>query len=243
MQDPEDKENYEVYAEFFENEPQTVLKPRFNFWVSAKRAFTRAGKMQKKFTRLAQETVENVREKAYIRTGGDSHLNAIEFDRLKQLTLLQTFDVYPTELENVSEYEHFNDCLDTFPLYKGKGSSRSDEIGDEKRVFVKFKGKLRIREVPAQDGRTRSTSAGPPRNLVIPEAQPSHIGNSIRSLDFNKNPIIMKCRLYLIKAVLFRAWDASGRADPYLKIFLNNQIIIDDQQNKLHNTLEPIFGR
>ncbi|CAF4535152.1 unnamed protein product, partial [Rotaria magnacalcarata] len=46
--------------------------------------------------------------------------------------------------------------------------------------------------------------------------------------DFNQNPITLKCRLYIIKAFLFRAWDASGKADPYIKILLNSDIIIDD---------------
>ncbi|CAF4393290.1 unnamed protein product, partial [Rotaria sordida] len=30
-------------------------------------------------------------------------------------------------------------------------------------------------------------------------------------LDFNKNPITLKCRLYIIKALLYRSWDPSGK--------------------------------
>lgn len=61
--------------------------------------------------------------------------------------------------------------------------------------------------------------------------------------DFNRNPITLKCRLYIIKALLFRAWDQSGKADPYIKIFLNNEMITDDVTQRLYNTLEPIFGK
>ena len=61
--------------------------------------------------------------------------------------------------------------------------------------------------------------------------------------DFNRNPITLKCRLYIIKALLFRAWDQSGKADPYIKIFLNNELITDDVTQRLYNTLEPIFGK
>ena len=66
-----------------------------------------------------------------VKSAVDASLEFIENDRLKELTLLQTFDVrqlnenvkdlfllqiVETELENVHDYEHFNDCLDTFPL-------------------------------------------------------------------------------------------------------------------------------
>ncbi|CAF5216134.1 unnamed protein product, partial [Rotaria magnacalcarata] len=61
--------------------------------------------------------------------------------------------------------------------------------------------------------------------------------------DYNKNPITLKCRLYIIKAVLYRGWDQSGKADPFIKIALNNTTIIDDTEGKLRNTLEPVFGK
>jgi hypothetical protein len=61
--------------------------------------------------------------------------------------------------------------------------------------------------------------------------------------DFNRNPVTLKCRLYIIKALLFRSKDQSGKADPFIKIVLNNDVIIDDVNSKIHNTLEPIFGK
>ena len=61
--------------------------------------------------------------------------------------------------------------------------------------------------------------------------------------NLNENRITLKCRLYLIKAILYRGWDASGKADPFIKIALNDITIIDDSKGKLHNTLEPVFGK
>ena len=65
----------------------------------------------------------------------------------------------------------------------------------------------------------------------------------ILDLDFNRNPITFKCRLYIIKALLFRSKDQSGKADPFIKLVLNNDTIIDDANGRIHNTLEPVFGK
>lgn len=65
----------------------------------------------------------------------------------------------------------------------------------------------------------------------------------ILDLDFNRNPITFKCRLYIIKALLFRSKDQSGKADPFIKLALNNDTIIDDVNGRIHNTLEPVFGK
>jgi hypothetical protein len=50
--------------------------------------------------------------------------------------------------------------------------------------------------------------------------------------------VTIKSRLYIIKALLFRSKDQSSKADPFIKILLNNDI-----NSKIHNTLEPIFGK
>ena len=61
--------------------------------------------------------------------------------------------------------------------------------------------------------------------------------------DLNKHPITLKCRLYIIKAILYRSWDPLGKADPFLKVFLNDESIINDIEGKVLNTLEPVFGK
>jgi hypothetical protein len=61
--------------------------------------------------------------------------------------------------------------------------------------------------------------------------------------DMNKHAITLKCRLYVIKALLYRGSDRSGKADPFIKILVNNETIIDDVKCKIQNTLEPVFGK
>jgi hypothetical protein len=46
----------------------------------------------------------------------------------------------------------------------------------------------------------------------------------------------------MIKALFFPHWDRVGKDHPDLKIFLNNDLIIDNIKSRLSNTLEPIFG-
>ena len=70
-----------------------------------------------------------------------------------------------------------------------------------------------------------------------------NLNRKIVEFDLNRNPITFKCRLYIIKALLFRSKDQSGKADPFVKIVLNNDVIIDDSKSRIHNTLEPVFGK
>lgn len=91
-----------------------------------------------------------------------------------------------------------------------------------------MQGKLRIREI-------NNLSSMDPRVTSTPQ--------QMLQFDLNKNPITLKCRLYVIKALIYRGWDRSGKADPFIRVTLNNEIIIDDVKGKLQNTLEPIFGR
>jgi len=76
-----------------------------------------------------------------------------------------------------------------------------------------------------------------------PTAPNTRINEQLLNFNFNQNRITLKCRLYIVKALLFRAWDSNGKADPYIKICLNNDVIIDDVKSRMHNTLEPIFGK
>ncbi|CAF3792253.1 unnamed protein product, partial [Rotaria sp. Silwood1] len=245
------KDSYDAYAERFEDESTLVSRKCLNLWNRAKEKVLRVGKAQKILRNVAAERMERLADSEKSKSAVDESLDLIETDRLKELTLLQTFDIIETELENVYDYEGFNDCLDTFPLYKGKGSSRSDEVGDEKRIYAKFKGKFRIQEIP-KNGTDCMSPMSINRALSNPQMQAllrSKSGSNMPTnqlmlqLDFNKNPITLKCRLYIIKALLYRAWDQSGKADPFIKIALNNDTIIDDVDGKLLNTLEPVFGK
>ncbi|CAF3351971.1 unnamed protein product [Rotaria sp. Silwood1] len=247
--------SYNVYADFFEDESKALAKQRWAFLSKAKKAFMRLGKFRKEFERFAVHELGYLGDHSKFKSVIDESLDIIETDRLKELTLLQTFDIIENELENIQNYEGFNDCLDKFPLYKGKGTNRSDEKGDENRVYTKFKGKLRIREIPSSErSRTSESISRMSINPVLLNSQtvsetkqkldPTiHLNQEMLQFDLNQHPITLKCRLYIIKALLFRAWDASGKADPYIKILLNRDIIIDDVKERLYNTLEPVFGK
>ena len=78
------------------------------------------------------------------------------------------------------------------------------------------------------------------KNESIPGIPANH---HMLEFDFNNNPLILKCRLYVVKALIYRGWDHLGKADPFIKIALNGEVIIDDVQGKIQNTLEPVFGR
>ncbi|CAF3968536.1 unnamed protein product, partial [Rotaria sordida] len=132
-------DSYDAYAEFFEDEAAFVSRKRWNLWNRAKKIFLHVGKAQKTLRTLAAERMARLENSEKSKSAFDENLDFIETERLKELTLLQTFDIIETELENVHDYEGFNDCLDSFPIYKGKGSSRSDEVTDEKRIYTKFK--------------------------------------------------------------------------------------------------------
>lgn len=81
-------------------------------------------------------------------------------------------------------------------------------------------------------------------NSSIPAAIPTNrLNDQLFKLDFNRIHVTLKCRLYVIKALLFRAWDSSGKADPYIKILLNDTVIVDDVNARIYNTLEPVFGK
>lgn len=124
-------------------------------------------------------------------------------------------------------------------------------------MFVQ--GKLRIREIISNEStyRTLSNIHRASQICINPMLLNPQLGSDknkkidsdIRTnqpmlqFDFNQNPITLKCRLYIIKALLFRAWDSSGKTDPYIKILLNREVIIDDVNSRLYNTLEPIFGK
>ncbi|UJR23948.1 hypothetical protein I4U23_026916 [Adineta vaga] len=249
-----------AYADFYDGRKKRSNKRTVDLWNTIKKVFSQAGKAQKTFQRLKNSQHDHSEEDKK-KSAFDESLDNIEIDRLKELTLLQTFDIVETDLENVYDYEGFNDCLETFALYKGKGSNRSDETGDDKRIYAKFKGKLRIRELGFNEFDLRSSGSlstdHNPRLSFHPSAFRPDLNNLLASkevvftqtnqqmsqFNLNEHRITLKCRLYVIKATLYRGWDASGKADPFIKIALNDTTIIDDTKGKLHNTLEPVFGK
>ncbi|CAF1400273.1 unnamed protein product [Rotaria magnacalcarata] len=253
-------DSFDAYADLFEAQSTTVAKNRSNLWSKFKNLLRSPVKAHKLLQELAIQEIDKFGDPNKSSSAVDESLDAIETDRLKELALFQTFDIVETELENVYDYEGFTDCIESFPLYKGKGSSRSDEVGDENRIYTKFKGKFCIKQIQGQTS-VRELSTDQIKNIPRMSVSPSILNPQLSTrrqsgmdaivktkhqmlqFDYNKNPITLKCRLYIIKAVLYRGWDQSGKADPFIKIALNNTTIIDDTEGKLRNTLEPVFGK
>ncbi|XP_014116621.1 PREDICTED: dysferlin isoform X12 [Pseudopodoces humilis] len=129
-----------------------------------------------------------------------------------------TLKVYETELENVEEFEHLSDFCHTFKLFRG----RSQDSNDDPSVVGEFKGSFRIYPLPDD-----------PRVPVPPR-------------QFQQLPArgLQEClvRVYVIRAFGLQPKDSNGKCDPYVKISVGKKSI-NDQENYLPCTLEPVFGK
>ncbi|XP_058280307.1 dysferlin-like [Hirundo rustica] len=129
-----------------------------------------------------------------------------------------TLKVYETELENVEEFEHLSDFCHTFKLFRG----RSQDSSDDPSVVGEFKGSFRIYPLP-DDPRVPA----PPRQFQQLPARG-----------------LQEClvRVYVIRAFDLQPKDSNGKCDPYVKISVGKKSI-NDQENYLPCTLEPVFGK
>ncbi|XP_058659075.1 dysferlin [Ammospiza caudacuta] len=129
-----------------------------------------------------------------------------------------TLKVYEMELENVEEFEHLSDFCHTFKLFRG----RSQDSSDDPSVVGEFKGSFRIYPLP-DDPRVPM----PPRQFQQLPARG-----------------LQEClvRVYIIRAFDLQPKDSNGKCDPYVKISVGKKSI-NDQENYLPCTLEPVFGK
>uniref|UniRef100_A0A8C5X180 Dysferlin n=1 Tax=Malurus cyaneus samueli TaxID=2593467 RepID=A0A8C5X180_9PASS len=129
-----------------------------------------------------------------------------------------TLKVYETELENLEEFEHLSDFCHTFKLFRG----RSQDSSDDPSVVGEFKGSFKIYPLP-DDPRLPA----PPRQF--------------RQLPASG---LQEClvRVYIIRAFGLQPKDSNGKCDPYVKISVGKKSI-NDQENYLPCTLEPVFGK
>ncbi|XP_064275237.1 dysferlin isoform X5 [Passer domesticus] len=129
-----------------------------------------------------------------------------------------TLKVYETELENVEEFEHLSDFCHTFKLFRG----RSQDSSDDPSVVGEFKGSFRIYPLPDDP------------HVPVPPRQ------------FQQLPArgLQEClvRVYIIRAFDLQPKDSNGKCDPYVKISVGKKSI-NDQENYLPCTLEPVFGK
>ncbi|CAB4005702.1 otoferlin-like isoform X4 [Paramuricea clavata] len=140
-------------------------------------------------------------------------------ERKKNIPLIQ---IYRTELENVEDFNNFNDWLHSFSLYRGKKTSEEDD--DEHRVVGKFKGSLKVWQCPL------------PENI---ETDP--VIGTFRKLPSNE-PVNVLVRVYVVKAYNLHPADPLGKADPYPVVTLGKQKV-KDRDNYISKQLNPIFGR
>ncbi|NWR55970.1 DYSF protein, partial [Bucorvus abyssinicus] len=129
-----------------------------------------------------------------------------------------TLKVYETELENVEDFECLSDFCHTFKLYRG----RSHDSNDDPSVVGEFKGSFKIYPLP-DDPRVPV----PPRQFHQLPA---------------RGPQECLIRVYIIRAFDLQPKDSNGKCDPYVKISVGKKSI-NDQENYLPCTLEPVFGK
>ncbi|KAJ8026374.1 Dysferlin [Holothuria leucospilota] len=123
--------------------------------------------------------------------------------------------IYRTELEEVQEFNEFQDFCETFMLSRGKKKDvgASNNVGE-------FKGLFKIYPLPS----------GAP----TPARQFHHLPSS--------ETIECLIRVYVIRALDLAPKDKNGLSDPYLKVSLGSTLL-NDSDNYKPNTLNPFFGR
>ncbi|XP_064007293.1 dysferlin isoform X1 [Pogoniulus pusillus] len=129
-----------------------------------------------------------------------------------------TLKVYETELEKVEDFECLSDFCHTFRLYRGRAQDSSDDPS----VVGEFKGSFKIYPLP-DDPRVPL----PPRQFHQLPA---------------RGPQECLVRVYIIRAFDLQPKDTNGKCDPYVKISVGKKSI-NDQENYLPCTLEPVFGK
>ncbi|XP_065062327.1 otoferlin-like isoform X2 [Rhopilema esculentum] len=130
--------------------------------------------------------------------------------------------IYNNALENMAEFNGFNDWLFSFPLFRGKKTSEDED--DDHRIVGKFKGALKVWKFPL------------PKMF---ENEPPN--GSFTKLPSNE-PVNVLVRCYVIRASELHPTDVNGKADPYLVVTCGKQKN-KDRENYIPKQLNPIFGR
>ncbi|CAF5059702.1 unnamed protein product, partial [Rotaria magnacalcarata] len=85
-----------VYASDFDDHTEFVAKKRLNLWDKAKKLLLNAGKTQGTLRHMATQQMDRLKSSQKPISDFENSFEHIENDRLKELTLLQTFDVRKT---------------------------------------------------------------------------------------------------------------------------------------------------
>ncbi|KAI4562641.1 hypothetical protein MJT46_011603 [Ovis ammon polii x Ovis aries] len=138
---------------------------------------------------------------------------------VSQKRTLATLKIYNTSLEE--EFNHFEDWLNVFPLYRGQGSQGGDgEDEGSGKLVGKFKGSF----------------------LIYPESEAVSFSEPQISRGIPQNrPIKLLVRVYVVKATNLAPADPNGKADPYLVVSAGRERL-DTKERYIPKQLNPIFG-
>ncbi|XP_042326048.1 dysferlin isoform X4 [Sceloporus undulatus] len=129
-----------------------------------------------------------------------------------------TLKVYETELENIEDFGGLSDFCHTFKLYRGK----TQDAHEDPTVVGEFKGSFKIYPLPDDPAVPM-----PPRQFHQLPA---------------RGPQECLVRVYIVRAFDLQPKDPNGKCDPYVKISVGKKSI-NDQDNYIACTLEPVFGK
>ncbi|XP_054430122.1 fer-1-like protein 4 [Pteronotus mesoamericanus] len=132
---------------------------------------------------------------------------------------IATLKIYNSSLEE--EFNHFEDWLNVFPLYRGQGGQ--DGEGEEEgsgHLVGKFKGSF----------------------LIYPESEAVSFSEPQISRGIPQNrPIKLLVRVYVVKATNLAPADPNGKADPYVVVSAGRERQ-DTKERYIPKQLNPIFG-
>ncbi|XP_019065455.1 fer-1-like protein 4 [Fukomys damarensis] len=132
---------------------------------------------------------------------------------------IATLKIYSSSLEE--EFNHFEDWLNVFPLYRGQGGQGGDGEEEGSAYFMgKFKGSF----------------------LIYPESEAASFSEPQISRGIPQNrPIKLLVRVYVVKATNLAPADPNGKADPYVVVSAGKERQ-DTKERYIPKQLNPIFG-
>ncbi|KAM9590431.1 fer-1-like protein 4 isoform 2-T2 [Trichechus inunguis] len=138
---------------------------------------------------------------------------------VSQKKAMATLKIYNSSLEE--EFNHFEDWLNVFPLYRGQGGHDGDGEEEGTGQFVgKFKGSF----------------------LIYPESEAMSLSEPHISRGIPQNrPIKLLVRVYVVKATNLAPADPNGKADPYVVVSAGRERQ-DTKERYIPKQLNPIFG-
>ncbi|KAM5245575.1 LOW QUALITY PROTEIN: fer-1-like protein 4 [Ctenodactylus gundi] len=132
---------------------------------------------------------------------------------------IATLKIYNSSLEEA--FDHFEDWLNVFPLYRGQGGQDGEGEEEGSGHFVgKFKGSF----------------------LIYPESEAVSFSEPQISRGIPQNrPIKLLVRVYVVKATNLAPADPNGKADPYVVVTAGKERQ-DTKERYIPKQLNPIFG-